>query len=45
MEYFLLFALLTKSWIAPSQSDSINFFMYIIDNQISYWLPQGKYVH
>ena len=44
MEYFLLFALITKNCIAPSQSDSINFFMYIIDNQISYWLPQGKYV-
>ena len=44
MEYFLLFALFTKNCIAPSQSDSINFFMYIIDNQISYWLPQGKYV-
>ena len=36
MEYFLLFALFTKNCIAPSQSDSINFFMYIIDNQISY---------
>ena len=36
MEYFLLFPLLTKNCIAFSQSDSINFFMYIINNQISF---------